>query len=103
MIGPGWRRWFSEGATCPTMRQKRVAALRGEKICLFQAQYRKLYVITINFQRDPDELNLAEPKLVAESVQDYEGFTLELQGSRARWSSLRSEYPDGIRRRGNKR
>ncbi len=38
-------------------------------------------MLTVDFHRDPAELNAANPKLVAESMQDWEGFALEVQGS----------------------
>ena len=37
--------------------------------------------MSIDFQRDPRELNVAQPRVVAESIQDREGFAIETQGT----------------------
>ena len=47
----------------------------------FDAQRGRRYVLNVLFQRDPSELNAAGPKIVAESMQDWEGFALETQVS----------------------
>jgi hypothetical protein len=47
----------------------------------FEARRGQRYVLAIDFRRDPSELNVAEPKLVAEVMQDWEGFAIEVQGT----------------------
>ncbi len=47
----------------------------------FRARQGERYRLSIDFRRDPSELNAANPKLVAESIQDWEGFAIETQGT----------------------
>jgi len=47
----------------------------------FDAERGRKYVLDVSFWRDPSELNVASPKIVAETIQDWEGFALETQGS----------------------
>jgi hypothetical protein len=47
----------------------------------FNAQSGRKYTLEVVFLRDPSELNLASPKLVAESIQDWAGFAVETQVS----------------------
>jgi hypothetical protein len=48
----------------------RFRARRGERLRL-----------SIDFQREPDELNVSHPRIVAESIQDWDGFAIETQGT----------------------
>lgn len=45
----------------------------------FQAQRGARYVLSVDFHRDPSELNIAAPKIVAEAIQDWDGFAIETQ------------------------
>ena len=47
----------------------------------FQARQGVRYRLSIDFQRDPAELNVAHPRIVAESIQDWDGFAIETQGT----------------------
>jgi len=47
----------------------------------FQARQGERYRLSIDFQRDPAELNVAHPRIVAESIQDWDGFAIETQGT----------------------
>jgi hypothetical protein len=45
----------------------------------FQGQRGQRYSLSIDFRRDPSELNVANPKIVAEVIQDWDGFAVETQ------------------------
>lgn len=45
----------------------------------FDAERGERYELTIDFHGDPSELNIAKPKLVAESMQDAKGYVVELE------------------------
>jgi hypothetical protein len=55
-------------------------SLRRE-IGRFRARRGERCVLEVEFHRDPSELNIANPKLVAEVIQDWEGFAIETQAS----------------------
>jgi hypothetical protein len=45
----------------------------------FRAERGEHYAVSIDFHRDPTELNIASPKIVAETIQDWDGFAIETQ------------------------
>jgi hypothetical protein len=47
----------------------------------FHAVHGRPYTLNVEFHQDPRELNAANPRLVAESQQDWWGFAVETQGS----------------------
>jgi len=47
----------------------------------FDARRGRRYVLDALFRSDPSELNVASPKIVAESMQDWEEFAIETQGT----------------------
>ena len=47
----------------------------------FDCEQGHRYRLSIDFQRDPGELNAANPKLVAQPIQDWDAFAIETQGT----------------------
>jgi hypothetical protein len=47
----------------------------------FDARQGERYRLSINFKSDPSGLNVASPRIVAESIQDWDGFAIETQGT----------------------
>jgi hypothetical protein len=45
----------------------------------FDAQGGRRYALSVDFRSDPSELNAANPRIVAEAIQDWDGFALETQ------------------------
>ena len=46
----------------------------------FDAQEGERYHLSLEFVTDPSELNIASPRIVVESMQDWEGYAIETQG-----------------------
>lgn len=82
-----WTLWNGARAVADRSSQQTWRALSvssgstRREIGRFEARRGERYVLAIDFHRDPSELNVAEPKLVAEAMQDWDGFAIELQGS----------------------
>jgi hypothetical protein len=47
----------------------------------FEGRQGETYTLSLNFKHDPSELNVARPAIVAEVIQDWDGFALETQGT----------------------
>ena len=82
-----WTLWNGARAVADRSSQQTWRALSvsnestRREIGRFDARRGERYVLAIDFRRDPSELNVAEPKLVAEVMQDWEGFAIEVQGT----------------------
>jgi hypothetical protein len=50
----------------------------GREIGRFRARRGARYVLKVNFRRDPSELNIASPKLIAESMPDWNSFAIQI-------------------------
>jgi hypothetical protein len=87
VVDVSWTLWNRRRAVADSSSERtwRASSVSNDgvrrEIGRFRARRGERYVLTIDFHRDPGELNVARPKLVAESIQDWDGFALEVQGA----------------------
>jgi hypothetical protein len=80
-----WRLWRGSSAVADNTTEQTWRGGSYSRGCVrrgigrFRAADVYRYWLSVDFQRDPSELNVAPPRIVAESIQDWDGFAIETQ------------------------
>lgn len=80
-----WKLWDGDQVVTDesTLQTWRAESAGGEgirrEIGRFEARRGVRYALEFFFKADPSELNQANPKIVAEAIQDWDGYAIELQ------------------------